>query len=126
MGLKVECSGDLSITKRFLNRLLRIDYTDILRQYGQKGVEILKEATPKDTGKTANSWYYEIKQDRNRMTINWCNSNENNGVNIAMLIQYGHGTKNGAYVKGIDYINPAIKPIFDELANKCWKEVTRS
>lgn len=123
--MHITCSGDLSKTIQFLNRLQNKEYLNILSKYGQRGVEVLRSATPVDTGKTASSWYYEIEQDRNGATISWCNRNVNDGVVIAMLIQYGHGTGWGGYVKGVDYINPAMKPIFDEMANECWKEVTR-
>lgn len=125
MGIHITCSGDLSKTMKFLNRLQNKEYLNILSTYGKRGVEALREATPKDTGKTADSWYYEIKQDRNQTTINWCNSYVNDGVIIAMLLQYGHGTGTGGYVQGTDYINPAMRAIFDDLANECWKEVTR-
>ena len=123
--MHITCSGDLSKTMKFLNRLQNKDYLKILSEYGRRGVEALKAATPQDTGKTADSGYYEIKQDRKGATISWCNRNINDGVVIAALIQYGHGTGTGGYVQGIDYINPAMKPIFDELANECWKEVTK-
>ena len=125
MGIHVTCSGDLSKTKNFLNRLQTKKYLEKLEYYGEKGVEALRAATPKDTGKTADSWYYEIKQGRNTTTISWCNSNESDGVSIAALIQYGHGTNSGVYVTGIDYINPAMKSIFDAIAKECWKEVTK-
>lgn len=125
MGIHITCSGDLSKTMKFLNRLQNKEYLNILSTYGKRGVEALRAATPKDTGKTADSWYYEIKQDRNQTTINWCNSYVNDGVIIAMLLQYGHGTGTGGYVQGTDYINPAMRAIFDDLANECWKEVTR-
>lgn len=123
--MRITCSGDFSKTMKFLNRLQNKDYLSILSAYGQRGVEALREATPKDTGKTADSWYYEIKQDRDRATISWSNRNINDGVNVALILQYGHGTGTGGYVQGIDYINPAIKPVFDALAEDCWKEVTR-
>ena len=126
MGVRITSSGDYSKTLQFLNRLQRKDYLNVLAEYGRRGVDILRSATPKDTGKTADSWYYEIKQDRNGATISWCNRNVNDGVVIAAIIQYGHGTGNGGYVQGTDYINPAMKPIFDALADECWKEVTKS
>lgn len=126
MGIRITCSGDYSKTMQFLNRLQRKDYLNVLAEYGRRGVEILRSATPKDTGKTADSWYYEIKQDRERTTISWCNRNVNEGVVIAAIIQYGHATGDGYYVEGVDYINPAMKPVFDDLANECWKEVCRS
>lgn len=125
MGVHVKVSGDFSKTMQFLNRLQHKDYLNVLAKYGERGVEALKSATPIDSGKTADSWYYEIEQDRNQTTISWCNDNVNEGVVIAAIIQYGHGTGNGAYVEGTDYINPAMKAIFDDLANECWKEVTR-
>lgn len=123
--MHITCSGDFSKTLQFLNRLQHKDYLNILSRYGQRGVEILRQATPVDSGKTADSWYYEIDTDRNETTISWCNRNVNDGVVIAAILQYGHGTGWGAYVQGVDYINPAMKPVFDELANECWKEVTR-
>nr|DAH12804.1 MAG TPA: type I neck protein [Caudoviricetes sp.] len=95
----------------------------ILHQYGQMGVDALAAATPKDTGKTAGSWYYDIGIDTNGLKITWRNSNENKGVNIAIILQYGHGTRNGGYVKGIDYINPALKSVFSDLADAIWTEV---
>ena len=125
MGVNITCSGDLSKTTQFLNRLQHKEYLNVLAEYGARGVEALKAATPKDTGKTANSWYYEIKQGRNQTTISWCNSNVNEGVVIAAILQYGHGTSQGYYIKGKDYINPAMRVIFDALASACWKEVTR-
>ena len=123
--IRFETKGDFSKTMTFLNRLQKKDYLSILDAYGKKGVEALQKATPVDTGKTADSWYYEIKNDRNQATISWCNSNVNKGVVIAAIIQYGHGTKSGGYVRGTDYINPAIRPIFDALASECWEEVTK-
>lgn len=126
MGVRITSSGDYSKTLQFLNRLQHKDYLNILAEYGRRGVDILRSATPKDTGKTADSWYYEIKQDRERTTISWCNRNINDGVSIAAVIQYGHSAGDGYYVKGVDYINPAMKPVFDDLANECWKEVCRS
>ena len=91
---------------------------------GAKGVEALRNATPKDTGLTANSWSYKIEKSNNNITISFENSNINNGVPIAIILQYGHGTRNGGWVEGYDYINPAVRPIFDELAKAAWKEVT--
>ena len=126
MGIHITCSGDLSKTMKFLNRLQNKEYLNILSTYGKRGVDALRAATPKDSGKTADSWYYEIKQDRNATSINWCNSNVNDGVVIAMILQYGHGTGTGGYVAGTDYINPAMRAIFDDLANECWKEVTKA
>ena len=101
------------------------DARRILNKYGQKGVEALASATPKDTGLTADSWGYEIKKGPNETSITWTNSNVVDGwFNVALMIQYGHGTATGVYVEGIDYINPAIRSIFDAMAEEIWKEVT--
>lgn len=116
--------GDLSATKRFLKKARDAEYLKDLKKYGEKGVEALREATPKRTGKTANSWYYEIHGSGSEVSIVWSNSNVNEGANIAVLIQFGHGLKNGGYVKGIDYINPALRSVFEDIADSAWKEVT--
>ena len=116
--------GDFRHTETFFDRIRRRSYVDILRKYGQAGVEALAAATPKDTGETAASWSYEIVQTGGGYSIFWNNSNINRGVNIALILQYGHGTGTGGYVRGLDYINPAIRPIFEEIANAAWKEVT--
>jgi hypothetical protein len=100
-------------------------YLNVLDKYGKQGVKALKRATPVDTGLTADSWYYEIITDFGKTSIEFKNSNKNKGVNIAIILEYGHGTGRGAYVRGRDYINPAIQPIFDKMANEAWKEVTR-
>ena len=96
----------------------------MLERYGQAGVAALASATPKDSGLTADSWDYEITHNGKETTIASTNSNISNGVNIAIILQYGHGTKGGGYVAGRDYINPAIQPIFDKMANEAWREVT--
>lgn len=116
--------GDFSATMKFLGKAKNKDYLKILDKYGRKGVQALADATPKDTGKTSESWNYEIHYQRGGAEIVWTNSNVNKDRNIAILIQYGHGTRNGGYVAGIDYINPALRPIFDEIAEAAWKEVT--
>lgn len=116
--------GNFNNTESFLNRIKKRQYMDKLKMYAEKGVNALASATPKDTGKTAASWSYEITQGAGEITISWSNSNVNKGVNIAVILQYGHGTRNGGYVRGIDYINPAIKPIFEEMVADIWKEVT--
>lgn len=96
----------------------------ILDKYGRLGVEYLSSNTPKRSGKTAASWDYDIEERNGDYTIVWTNSNTNQQVNIALILQYGHGTGTGGYVRGIDYINPAMKPIFDNIADDAWKEVT--
>lgn len=117
--------GDFSKTRKHLERLRNIKYSSIVRKYAQKGVAALQSATPVDTGLTASSWYYNITESNGRTTISFCNSNIQNGVPIAVILQYGHGTGTGGWVEGRDYINPAIQPIFDEIANEAWREVTR-
>lgn len=119
-------SGNYKKTRKYLEKSQKMNIKDILDKYGKKGVEALRSATPKDSGKTASSWSYEIKADKNGPVLYWKNSNVNNGVPIAVVIQYGHATGTGGYVKGRDYINPAIQPIFDEIAQSAWKEVNDS
>ncbi len=119
----IKQKGDFKKTEEFLNRAQQVKLAQVLQHYGQRGVFALSQATPKDTGKTAESWSYEVTVGSGESKITWSNSNVNKGVNIAILLQYGHGTRNGGYVKGRDYINPAIQPIFDEIANTAWKEV---
>lgn len=115
--------GNFKNTERFLKRANRFNIDQLLERYGQEGVEALRAATPKDTGLTANSWYYKVKKESDRITIIWSNSNIQNGVPIAVILQYGHATRNGGYVEGVDYINPAMKPIFDRIAARAWEEV---
>ena len=116
--------GDLKKTDTFLRKLLKQDLTTLLHRYGTRGVDALAAATPVDTGKTAASWDYTVTESPGSATITWTNSNVNDGVPIALLIQYGHGTGTGGYVKGTDYINPAIQPVLNDLAEALWKEVT--
>ena len=115
--------GDFKKTLTFFTRLKTRKVRSILEKYGQKGVEALAEATPRATGKTAASWSYEIKMEKEGAALCWKNSNIVDRVPIAVILQYGHGTRNGGYVQGMDYINPAMKPIFDGIANELWKEV---
>lgn len=123
-GITFRHKGDFSKTEKFFNSLLKLDYLNVLERYGQAGVAALASATPKDSGLTAASWDYEITHNGKETTIVFTNSNISNGVNIAIILQYGHGTKGGGYVAGRDYINPAIQPIFDKMANEAWREVT--
>lgn len=118
--------GDFKKTKNFLDRMKERSYLKNLEKYAQEGVAALSAATPVDTGKTANSWTYEIEHIDTRYAIYWINTNENKGVNIALILQTGHGTGSGGYVQGIDYINPAMKPILQKIADEAWKEVTSS
>lgn len=124
--IKFVQKGDFKKTNSYFERLLELIKLGKLDAYGRRGVQALHDATPVDTGKTANSWNYEIVRRGEKVSIIWKNSNINDGVPIAIILQYGHGTRNGGYVTGIDYINPAIKPIFNEIARDIWKEVTRN
>lgn len=122
--IKVKQKGDFAMTEKFLKKAFGRNYLVVLEKYAQQGVAALSAATPVDTGLTAISWSYEIIQNDNGYSITWNNSNIQNGVNIAIIIQYGHGTRNGGYVQGRDYINPALLPIFEAMADAAWKEVT--
>lgn len=115
--------GDFKKTEKLLKKSFGRNYRSILEKYGRQGVEALAIATPKDTGQTAASWRYEIVQTGSSISIVWANDHTNKGVNIAIILQYGHATRRGGYVVGRDYINPALKPIFDSMANAVWKEV---
>lgn len=123
--ISIRQRGDFSKTEKFLKKSFGRDYVNVLEKYGQQGVAALSAATPIDSGLTAISWSYKIIQNKDSISIVWENSNTNEGVNIAIILQYGHGTRNGGYVSGRDYINPALKPIFDNMADAAWKEVTR-
>ena len=114
--------GDFSKLTGFLERAKESVKIGDLDKFGRAGVEALSSATPVNTGKTANSWYYEIENKNGVATISFNNSNIQNGVPIAIILQYGHGTGTGGWVEGRDYINPAIQPIFDKLAESAWKE----
>ena len=118
--------GDFSKLTGFLERAKEAVKLGDLDKFGRAGVEALSSATPVNTGKTANSWYYEIENKNGTATISFNNSNIQNGVPIAIILQYGHGTGTGGWVEGRDYINPAIRPIFDEIAENAWREVTKS
>jgi hypothetical protein len=116
--------GDFSKSMRFLERAKNVVKLGDLDKYGRAGVAALASATPVDSGETANSWYYEIVRTKDSVTIEFHNSNIQNGVPIAIILQYGHGTGTGGFVQGRDYINPAIRPIFDSIADDAWREVT--
>ena len=118
--------GDFSKLTRFLERAKNLVHLSDLDRYGREGVAALASATPVDTGKTAASWYYNIKINKESASIMFDNSNIQNGVPIAIILQYGHGTRNGGWVEGRDYINPVIQPIFDKIAEEAWKEVTKA
>ena len=117
--------GDFSKLTNFLERAKERVYLGDLNKYGRQGVAALASATPIDTGETASSWYYEIDNTKESASITFYNSNVQNGVPIAIILQYGHGTRNGGWVEGRDYINPAIQPIFDKIVDEAWREVTK-
>lgn len=117
--------GDFSKLTRYLEKAKETICLGDLDKYGREGVAALASATPVDSGLTANSWYYEIVNKDGSATITFNNSNIQNGVPIAIILQYGHGTRNGGWVQGRDYINPAVRPIFDKIVNEAWREVTK-
>lgn len=117
--------GDFSKASRYLERLKEAAKLGVLDKYGREGVAALASATPTETGLTASSWTYEIERKGNSVSIVYKNSNINKGVPIAVILQYGHGTGTGGWVQGRDYINPAIQPVFDRIADEAWKEVTK-
>ena len=122
----IKQQGDFSKTIKFLTKMKNQDAKRLLNKYGKRGVELLSRSTPVDTGLTASSWRYEIVTNKDSYTIEFLNDNIQNGTNIAIILQYGHGTRNGGYVQGIDYINPAIRPIFEKIAESAFKEVSNS
>lgn len=124
--IRLTSKGDFSNTFRFLKKMDNFQITKILDKYGKMGVNALANATPLDSGKTAESWGYEISVKKEGATIHWTNTNQNNGVYIAVILQYGHGTGTGGYVQGVDYINPAIRPVFDKIVEEAWMEVVNS
>lgn len=124
--ISISQKGDFSKLIGFLERMKNVIKIGDLDKYGREGVAALSAATPKESGLTANSWYYEIERSKDSVSISFHNSNVNKGVPIAIILQYGHGTRNGGYVEGIDYINPAIQPLFNKIAEDAWEEVTKS
>lgn len=123
--IKVRHKGDFSKTIRYLGRLKKAVDPSMFDKYGQEGVAALASATPIKTGLTANSWYYEVRISENNVKLEFLNSNIQNGVPIAIILFYGHGTRNGGWVEGYDYINPVIQPIFDKITEEMWREVSR-
>lgn len=116
--------GSFSNTEKLLKSSKKSKYRSVLDRYAKDGVNALSAATPVRTGLTSRSWSYEITESNNDITITWINSNIKEGVNVAVILQYGHGTRNGGYVQGIDYINPALRSVFQDMADAAWKEVT--
>lgn len=125
MRIEFSHKGDFKKTSQFLKEVKKLGIDDVLNSYGQKGVEALAAATPTDTGKTAASWSYSIEKTKDGITLSWNNSNVNKGVPIAVILQYGHATGTGGWVEGGDYINPALRPIFQQIADDAWEEIIR-
>lgn len=123
--IKFTHRGNFDKMERFLRGYGKLNFKRLLESYGQEGVRALAAATPIDTGLTASSWSYQITISSSSFSISWTNSNVQDGVPIAIILQYGHGTGTGGYVQGRDYINPAIQPIFDKIADEIWEEVGR-
>ena len=124
--ISVETSGDFANITKFLNSMKKRDARAILNKYGSRGVSLLEKVTPIKTGKTASSWRYEIRSSNGKYEIHWLNDNVVDGVNIAIILQYGHGTRNGGYVVGRDYINPVMQQVFEEMAEELWREVVQA
>ncbi len=123
--INIRQKGDFKNLSSFLEKTKEKLNLGLLDKYGREGVAALQAATPKDTGKTSESWYYKIERKNGSVSLTFHNSNQNKGVPIAIILQYGHATGNGGYVEGVDYINPALRPIFDKIAEEAWKEVKK-
>lgn len=121
--IKANVTGSFKNSDKFLKKIQNLHYRGVLDIYGQKGVDLLREYTPKDTGLLADSWYYEIVATRESLSLLFLNKDIEHGLPIAILVQYGHATRDGSYYEGVDYINPALKPLFDALSIELWKEV---
>lgn len=122
--IKFTHHGNFNRTTRYLRKLSDLELRNIMIKYGSEGVNVLRSNTPKDSGQTADSWDYELRSRRGGFSIYWTNSNINDGIPIVILLQYGHGTRSGTFVQGVDFINPAMRPLFDRIAENLWKEVT--
>ena len=123
--IKVKHKGNFKKTEGFFNRILKRDYMSVLHRYGQLGVEMLRNATPKESGITSDSWDYHVEEGPGQLSVVWTNNHENEGVNIAILIIYGHGLHNGGYVQGDDFVHPAMRPLLKTMADDVWREVTK-
>lgn len=124
--IRITSTGDFSRTFKFLEKMKNRNIRQLLEKYANQGVSALSNATPVDSGLTANSWTYSIEVSGESAKIYWSNTNTNKGVNIALILQYGHGTGTGGYVQGRDYINPAMRPVFDKIAEEAWMEVVNA
>lgn len=126
MPIKFKQHGNFSKTEKFFERCKNLVHLGVLDKYGRQGVAALSMATPVDTGKSASSWRYEVINENGKLTLSWINDEvSKDGTPIVVYVQYGHATRNGGYVRGRDFINPTIKPIFDKIADDLWKEVTK-
>lgn len=123
--ITIKHHGGFKRTEGMFKRMSKFEIRSILNKYGDKGVAALAAATPKNTGLTASSWEYQVSKTGTGYSITWNNTNVNNGVNIALILQLGHGTGTGGYVQGVDYINPALASIFEQLADEAWQEVSK-
>lgn len=123
--ITIKHHGNFKRTEGMFKRMTKFEIRSILNKYGKKGVDALAAATPKDTGRTADSWEYEVSKTGTGYSISWNNRNVNNGVNIALILQLGHGTGTGGYVQGVEYINPALASIFEQMADEAWQEVSK-
>lgn len=121
----ITVKGDFKKTLNFLKKLENGDFYKVLESYGKQGVDSLRDYTPVDSGGTADQWFYEVDMNEDRATITWCNSNVHDGLNVVVLLEYGHGTRFGGYVEGVDIVDPALEPIFNDMIRKIWKEVCR-
>lgn len=125
MGVKVKHRGGFKNIERYLRKNRRKNLAPILEAYGRKGVEALSSLTPKDSGEAANAWYYEVRKTRKGYFLSWNNSKIVGDIPLVILLQYGHGTRGGAYVQGRDFINPALRSVVEQLSNELWKEVSK-
>lgn len=123
--LKLSSSGSFDFLESFLHKFQNRSNLSILEKYGAMGVDALSNATPVESGETAHLWRYKVEGNNKRATLTWFNDHVNNGVNIAVILQYGHATRNGGWVEGREYINPALRPLFDQMANDLWAEVNK-
>ena len=122
--LSFDSEGSFDSTERFLRKMSTLNVDSVLNSEAKKGVAALSKATPKDSGRAATSWNYKIEKSNSSVTISWTNSDVENGFPVALMIQYGHGTGTGGYIQGKDFINPAMRPVFDSIAETVWKAVT--
>lgn len=121
--IEIKHKGNFKHTDNFFRKALGLDFASKLQKYGEAGVKALAESTPKDSGKTASCWSCSVEKTDGSYILSWNNSNINDNVNIAVILQYGHGTGTGGYVEGIDYINPALRPLFQQIADEAWREM---